>query len=440
MIIEFINIVITSITFILVINNLVANQIKLKTQFILLLILPVIGIIDFYYFHTIFIPLSTLLLFSYLFFILKEKFFKSLVSSILTPTIVIICDFILGYSFMNLFNLSYMEIRSTLLIQLPMCLILLIISHLLSTFIGMLFSKDSTLFTSKNVSSKLVLILIINISSAFIVMYFFVFYLRTLVSSNAYVNFITIVSIIYALSTFIAIVFYGMYIKKDTELVQKNIETKQLQEYTDMIEYMYTDIRKFKHDYVNLLSSINGYIEMDQLGELKEFFNNKILPMSASIDKDSMKLSSLHNLQCIPLKGLLSSKLLLAQNKKMDVLIDIVEDVFISEESVAVLDLCRIVGILIDNALESAYETNDKVIQVALINKNNSLIIIVLNSITSDIPPIGKMFKKGFSTKGSNRGLGLSTVNSVVKSYDNISLNTYIDNSTFTQELTIIKK
>lgn len=48
------------------------------------------------------------------------------------------------------------------------------------------------------------------------------------------------------------------------------------------------------------------------------------------------------------------------------------------------------------------------------------------------------MFEKGFSTKGSDRGLGLLNVKEIVnKNYINVSLNTCIESGLFKQELII---
>ncbi len=54
------------------------------------------------------------------------------------------------------------------------------------------------------------------------------------------------------------------------EIRQKALE--YLQDYTHNLEAMYSGLRSFKHDYVNILLSMSGYIEHGDMGELKDYF------------------------------------------------------------------------------------------------------------------------------------------------------------------------
>ena len=47
------------------------------------------------------------------------------------------------------------------------------------------------------------------------------------------------------------------------------------------------------------------------------------------------------------------------------------------------------------------------------------------------------LFKQGFSTKGENRGLGLSNLKEIIDKYKNVTLDTFIKNELFFQEITI---
>ena len=67
---------------------------------------------------------------------------------------------------------------------------------------------------------------------------------------------------------------------------------------------------------------------------------------------------------------------------------------------------------------------------IGFIKKNNSVIIVVSNSFSGDIPPIHKLYKLGFSTKGENRGLGLSNLREIMSKYNNVSIDTRIEGKT----------
>lgn len=410
-----------------------------KRDFLSMLILVFsISIFLPYFPSQLILPTLVMLLIFYQYLLAKQTILLSFLSTIITCIITTVSDFSAGFFFVSVLKIPSQDIFGNPLSNLLFNITNSILCILIGFLIGRIIKKNKYIFDTKKYSNKLLSILVINVLSAFLVLYIFSVSIKMYIPSKFVSMTIAIISAIYFVSSFIAIIFYGMYIKKDTELIQKNAESKQLQEYTDMIEHMYGDMRKFKHDYINILSTMNGFIQMNEIDKLKTFFSEKIVPMSNSIDKDDMKLGSLQNLKTIPLKGMLSSKLLQAQNKKLDILIDIVEELTLDD--IEVIDLCRIVGILVDNAMEAAEKSKEKLVRLAFIQRENSKIIIIMNSIPDNLPPIHKMFKKGFSTKGTNRGLGLATVNAITHEYNNLTLNTSIEDSRFIQELNILTK
>nr|WP_238480438.1 GHKL domain-containing protein [Clostridium chrysemydis] len=101
------------------------------------------------------------------------------------------------------------------------------------------------------------------------------------------------------------------------------------------------------------------------------------------------------------------------------------------------LELCRIIGILLDNAIEAAELSNDKIINVALVSNNNVKVIIVKNSYNGEKPNINLIFKEGYSTKNNNSGLGLKILKDIANKQRNIILDTRIDENYFTQIINI---
>ena len=81
-----------------------------------------------------------------------------------------------------------------------------------------------------------------------------------------------------------------------TEAKKKALQ--DLQDYTHNLEDMYNSLRSFKHDYVNILLSLSGYIENCDIEELKEFFENKIFPTKNLIDQGITSSISLATSVC----------------------------------------------------------------------------------------------------------------------------------------------
>ena len=168
---------------------------------------------------------------------------------------------------------------------------------------------------------------------------------------------------------------------------------------------------------------------------LKKYFNEKIQPLNQKMNSNNYKLGVLKNVHVPEVKGLLSSKIIKAQELGLDTFIDISEP--IDEINIDIVELVRSIGIIMDNAIEAALSSEDKRICLGLIKKNQSVIIVVSNSFSGDIPSISMLFKQGFSTKGENRGIGLSNLKEILNKYRNVTLDTFIKNKLFFQEITV---
>ncbi|WP_242857036.1 sensor histidine kinase [Pseudobacteroides cellulosolvens] len=226
-------------------------------------------------------------------------------------------------------------------------------------------------------------------------------------------------------------------ITKEMDLKNKQIQFESLQEYTCSLEKLYTDMRAFRHDYINILSSMIGYIESKDIESLEKYFNEKIFPLSKGMASNNFKLGLLSNIKITEIKGIFSSKLIRAQELNINVFIDIAEP--IEKINMDIIDLSRVIGILLDNAIEAAIKCDEPFMKVAVINKENSVLIVIINSIYEEVP-IYKIYEKGFSTKGVNRGLGLYNLKQITGKCDNVSLDTIIENGEFKQLVEIANR
>ncbi|MBU5315955.1 GHKL domain-containing protein [Clostridium bornimense] len=225
-------------------------------------------------------------------------------------------------------------------------------------------------------------------------------------------------------------------IKNMFEQEYKEKEFSQLKEYTDLLENVSTDLRKFKHDYINILLTLGGYIDEGDLKGLKEFYNKDLLPETGKHVTKNKNLALLKHIKTSPLKALLSSKLITSQSHNIETRIELIDD--IDNIPMNTIDICRIIGILLDNAIEAADLCEKKSLHFAGIKTDDSIIFIVRNSCLPDTPPVYKIYEKDFSTKGEGHGIGLKTVREIInRDYENVILNTKIEDCIFSQELII---
>ena len=253
-------------------------------------------------------------------------------------------------------------------------------------------------------------------------------------------NIITFNCILFACYFIISTVLIVNIIKAHMEKV--DIEMRQdsynrLQEYTNQIENMYSSLRSFKHDYSNIMLSMSGYIEANDMEGLRDYFDKEILPLSKNITKNTAHINQLINIKTTELKSIISSKLLYAIELNINVGIEVTDEV--TSIPMDTLDLCRVIGIFLDNAIEATLETDQPTIRFALINLDTEYIFIISNTFLEKGIPYATLSKPNVSTKGVNRGIGLYNAHEIIAKYNHVFLDTEIKNKSFVQRLQISK-
>ncbi len=214
-----------------------------------------------------------------------------------------------------------------------------------------------------------------------------------------------------------------------TESKQKSMQ--DLQDYTRNLEAMYNSLRSFKHDYVNIL--LSGYIEDGDMDRLKDFFESKIFPTKNLITGGDYKLNQLSNIGVLEIKSLLSAKMIYAHESGIDITIDIPDKV--ESFLIDTVDLARILGIFLDNAMEATLETEQPQIGLNILQNKTSVSIIISNRFPDNGVMLHKLKQKGFSTKNGHQGIGLWNAQKIISSYDNVLLETTMKRDYFTQHI-----
>lgn len=217
---------------------------------------------------------------------------------------------------------------------------------------------------------------------------------------------------------------------------KKKIEYEMTNKYSEEVKRQYEDVRKFRHDYVNIITSIEYYLESNEIEELKKYFNSSVKNTKSLFKKDSINSEALNRLKTLEIKSIISMKLLSAQEKGINLQIEINENISLNQTVDSVV-LVRILGILLDNAIEEVASIGRGKVSVAIFKSNSDLLFVIQNPVRKNIEPLKKLKQKGFSTKGNNRGLGLSIVDELSAMEPKILLETEITNEYFIQKVLI---
>lgn len=216
---------------------------------------------------------------------------------------------------------------------------------------------------------------------------------------------------------------------------QRELQLRNMSDYSQHIEELYNELRSFRHDYINILRSLKLGIDTHDLPAIEQIYNQVLKDSGQALNQSKYDLGRLSNIHNDALKSVLSAKFLEAQSKGIEIDLEVPQE--IKPQGMELLDFITIVSILADNAMEAAVETSHPVVSFAFLEQENRQIFIVENTIKEFSIYSDTIFKKGFSTKGENRGLGLSNVQNIISHYPNVSLRTISHDHSFRQELEI---
>ena len=85
----------------------------------------------------------------------------------------------------------------------------------------------------------------------------------------------------------------------------------------------------------------------------------------------SIKINGIENLKVREIKGLITTKILQAQEKAIPISIEVPDE--IDKIEMNTIEFSRISGIILDNAIEASEVLDDPLIQIAFINMKNLL-------------------------------------------------------------------
>ncbi len=356
--------------------------------------------------------------------IFKTTIFKAIIAEILPFLCFVLLEALVFKLYLAIFHISFQKVMLVPLYRIPAVLsvyIIIFILYKLSKYfnfnIKLLDNMSKRTALTLSISSLLGIVSIATQAT-----------LTTYYSDNLPL-FITILSII-SLLTYFVINIYSISRATELEITVKYLKEEKLHNKT--LSYLYDNIRGFKHNYTNMLDTIGGYIEENDIEHLKIYYSelasecNRVTNL-AVLDPKKINNPGLYNL--------LTSKYLRAFNLKINMDFNILAD--INSFDIKIYDFAKILGIFLDNAIEAAKECNEKIIHVILKKEANSnkQIIIIENTYSDKNINLSKIYEKGFSTKFNNTGLGLWEVNKIIKKYNNINLITTKNETYFRQTL-----
>jgi len=192
--------------------------------------------------------------------------------------------------------------------------------------------------------------------------------------------------------------------EEDKTIIYQN---KLMKQQMDEIENIYMTMRGWRHDYHNHLQSLKGYLSLNKVDQMKNYLNE--------LETDLDSIDTLYHSGNLQLDSILNAKLAIAEKGHIRIHCDasIPPQLHVSD-----LDLCVILGNLLDNAIESCRKIenpDERFIRVYIGILKKQLYISITNATSETVKQRTDHY---FTTKRGDHGHGLKRVDQVVKKYD----------------------
>lgn len=242
------------------------------------------------------------------------------------------------------------------------------------------------------------------------------------------------------------IIGYPLVIYLSTKSLQKNItiqnqqlELNQLSQYTSHIETMYDELRRFRHDYKNILLSLNDAVENRDIDQVSDIFKRVVIPTNVNVEARTSVLGKLAEVKNLEIKSLIYSKTMEAIDKGIKVEIEIEKPIKL-DTNIQITDMLRIISILFDNAINATLNAKQPQINLSMFEEKNVQIFQIGNSTKEEHINLSKLSGRfnGVLTN-SRHGLGLRNLRSILARYPFIQNNRSSKDYWFEQQIVIYK-
>lgn len=361
--------------------------------------------------------------------IFKINFLKSIIAEILPLVISSIAEILITKLGLITFNLSYELIASIPIYRLSsVCLIYLILYGIY--YICKHFSLNISLADWMDKKSKILMIINLLIGIITIATQLFL--------ANFYNENLPIAITLLSILTMMAYFFTSLFsISRTTKLQMTEQSLEEAKLYNKSLKILHDNVRAFKHDFSNIVQAIGGYIGTNDMEGLKVYYDQLL--------GDCQKVNNLYTLSPEVINNpaiysLLASKYHIADELGISIHMEIFLN--LNELNMKIYEFTRILGILMDNAIEASKECEQKIINVEIRKdfKVNRQILLIENTYQDKDIDLEHIFEKGYTSKPHNTGLGLWEIREILKKNKNLNLYTTKNDIFFKQQLEIYQK
>lgn len=249
-------------------------------------------------------------------------------------------------------------------------------------------------------------------------------------------NFLVLLSL-FVVSLYFAISLYSLFRTSKLEETKQSLEEERM--YNKTLTTLHDNIRGFKHDFNNIIQAFGGYLSTDNIDGLKTYYKDLLEECQINNNLAVLNPELINN---PAIYSLLADKYYKSEELNIKINLEVLTD--LSTLNIKTFELTRILGILLDNAIEAASKCDEKVINITFRKDkhHDKILIIIQNTYTNKDVNTDRIFEKGYTSKkvdesNKNHGLGLWEVRKYLKKNTNLDLYTTKTDELFTQQFEI---
>lgn len=287
---------------------------NLRDYFIIVgIIIPTMFLYYFYGSRAVLIPTFSSIIF---------LFFKLKYYAIVTILVTMIIMYLSNFATVGLF-LTLRKYTTDPAILLPLYILSFSSVSLLATYLVRIsLKKFKKSYLSLNKTYMIIISFVLFATFAF----FYIYSTNTSSNGDSLIPYaLVFIGLIIFISVVILIM--SLFTLKEMKYKRNQEEIETYYEYTLKIEAINNEMRKFRHDYVNILTTLSEYIREDDMIGLRAYFNKNIVPMKDNLQMNAIKLNGIENLKVREIKGLITAKILRAQEMNIPISIEIPDEV-----------------------------------------------------------------------------------------------------------------
>ncbi|MCI9437638.1 MAG: GHKL domain-containing protein [Lachnospiraceae bacterium] len=226
----------------------------------------------------------------------------------------------------------------------------------------------------------------------------------------------------------------GMEEWQRREFAAQELILQQQNVYIKTLEGMQEEVRRFRHDYRNMMSGLCLTVKEGELTEAGRFLQEMTEDFDSQIGGQIRQMGHLSNVRMTEVKGLLLAKLAQMQREGTACELEVMRP--FQKTRCRATDLCRCLGVLIDNAMEEVRGQEDAWVHIMISSQEGYTTFRVKNRLYHNID-VHRIWQQGYSTKGEDRGFGLASYRQILEGYEDVLPATAVQEGYFIQEFKI---